>query len=166
MSTAAALLSLAAAGGAIQLDHVFVLDEVRWVRDAGRSTVLGQVSLKLRDGTLKSCAGFPVELLPVAKYSSERIRRTYANNESGQVLLEDNPPKFTPDAPEYHEYLLKSSCDAHGAYRFENVPAGDYYVMAFIIWDVPGSNPPAKTGGAVMKRIQVAANSTLVVDHH
>ena len=164
MPFAAVVLALAVAGAPVQLDNAFVLDDVRWVRSAGNSTVSGKVSLKMRDGTAKSCAGFPVELLPVAKYSSERIFRTYASNTSGQVLLEDNPPKFTPDAPEYHVYLLKSSCDAQGEYRFENVPAGDYYVMAFIIWDVAGSNPAAKSGGAVMKRIRVAPDSKVVVD--
>ncbi|HTU64860.1 MAG TPA: nuclear transport factor 2 family protein [Steroidobacteraceae bacterium] len=154
----------ACAGAPLQLTNAFVLDDVKWVRDAGDSTVTGRTSLRLRDGSLKSCAGFPVELLPVAGYSSERIFRTYASNQSGQILVEDQPPKFTPDAPDYHEYLLKGACDARGEFRFEKVPAGEYYVMTFIIWDVPGSDPSAKTGGAVMKRIRVAPHSNIAVD--
>jgi hypothetical protein len=113
---------------------------------------------------LKDCAGFNVELLPVATYSSERIFRTYGNNRAGQVLLEDNPPKFTPDAPAYHEYLLKSTCNAAGEFRFDKVPAGDYFVMAFIIWTLPGLDPPVNTGGAVMKRIHVNPHANVQVD--
>jgi hypothetical protein len=164
MSSAAWLVALAAAVSTIQLDSTFSVDEVSWVREPGDATVSGKAFLKLRDGTQRSCAGFAMELLPVATYSSERIIRTYGNNRAGQVLLEDNPPKFTPDAPGYHEYLLKSSCNAQGEFTFQNVPPGDYFVMAFIIWDVAGANPPAKTGGAVMKRIHVDPHAKLSVD--
>jgi len=148
----------------VQLDSTFSVDDVSWVREPGDSTVLGSASLKLRDGTPKTCAGFSVELLPVATYSSERIFRTYGNNHAGQVLLEDDPPKFTPDAPGYHEYVIKGVCSAQGVFRFEKVPAGDYFVMVFVIWDVAGANPPAKTGGAVMKRIHVNPHATLNVE--
>jgi hypothetical protein len=157
-----AVLSLAAiAAEPVQLDSRFDLDEVKFVREAGTATVHGTAALKLKDGSAKGCAGFPVELLPVAKYSNERILRTYRSNEHGQVLLEDHPPKFTPDTKEYHEYLLKAVCDERGEFRFEKVPAGDYYVMVFIIWDVTQDGATRKQGGAVMHRIQVKAGATL-----
>jgi hypothetical protein len=158
------VLATGASSAPVQLSSTFSIDEVRWVRGSGDSTVSGKAFLKLRDGSVKNCAGFNIELLPVAAYSSERIFKTYGSNEAGQVLLEDNPPKFTPDVKEYHEYLLKSSCDAGGEFRFEQVPAGNYYVMAFIIWDVEGSTPPSKAGGGVMKRIQVTSGSHVLVD--
>ena len=164
MGPAAWLVALAAAAATIQLDSTFSVDDVNWVREPGDAVVSGRAFLKLKDGTEKSCAGFAMELLPVATYSSERIFRTYGNNHAGQVLLDDHPPKFTPDAPAYHEYLLKSSCDARGEFTFQRVPAGDYFVMAFIIWDVAGSNPPVKTGGAVMKRIHVNPRAKLSVE--
>jgi|KBSSwiStaDraftv2_1062776.scaffolds.fasta_scaffold322834_2 hypothetical protein len=163
MVVAAWLLSLAAAVTTIQLDSTFNVDDVKWVRESGTSTVSGKAFLKLHDGTLKDCAGFNVELLPVATYSSERIFRTYGNIHGGQVLLEDNPPKFTPDAPGYHEYVIKGTCNAQGEFRFEKVPAGDYFVMVFLIWDLPGLTPPVKTGGAVMKRIHVNPRAQVVV---
>lgn len=164
MGLAGWLVALATTAVTLQLDSTFNVDDVSWVKEPGNSTVLGSASLQLRDGTPKTCAGFNVELLPVATYSSERIFRTYGNNHAGQVLLEDNPPTFTPDAPGYHEYLIKGVCDAQGVFRFEKVPAGDYFVMVFIIWDVAGANPPAKAGGAVMKRIRVNPRATLKVE--
>jgi hypothetical protein len=163
MAVAAWLVALAAAVTTIQLDSTFNVDDVKWVREPGNGVVSGKAFLTLRDGTLKDCAGFNVELLPVATYSSERIFRTYGNIRGGQILLEDNPPKFTPDAPGYHEYLLKGACNAQGEFRFEKVPAGDYFVMVFVIWDLPGLSSPVKTGGAVMKRIHVNPRAQLVV---
>lgn len=134
----------------------FRQEEVSFVKQPGKATVSGQARLKLADGTLKSCAGFNVELLPVTAYSSERIFKTYGNTREGQILLEQNPPKFTPDVKQYHEMLLKGVCDAKGKFRFEKVPAGEYFIMGFIIWD--------KTGGAVMKRIRVGANDNVAYD--
>src|SRR5688572_17514936 len=98
-----------------------------------------------------------------APVSLSSIFKTYGNNQQGQILLEQNPPRFTPDVKEYHEMLLKGSCVARGKFNFENVAAGDYYVMAFIIWKTGPANGASSTGGAVMKRIRVEPNSTNVV---
>ena len=147
------------AGEPVKLDSVFNIDDVSFVMKPGNSTVTGTASIKLADGTIKNCAGFNVELLPVAAYSKERIVRTYGNDQQGQILLEQNPPKFTPDVPEYHDTLIKGACDERGEFRFRNVPAGDYFVMAFIIWEDASRATPRKSGGAAMKRIHVAAGS-------
>lgn len=143
-----------------RLENRFDRSEVEWIRQAGNSSISGEAFLKLEDGTIKSCSGFNVELLPVAKYSSDRIARTYGNTELGQVLLEDNPPTFTPDAREYHEMVLKSVCNERGEFFFGNIASGAYYVIAFIIWDAEGKDGvPARTGGGVMKRITVEPHS-------
>jgi hypothetical protein len=153
----------AAAGDPVKLDSTFNVDEVRFVKLQGDSTVTGKAFLKLADGTHKDCGGFNVELLPVAAYSTERIVKTYGNDEQGQILMEQDPPKFTPDAPAYHDMLIKGACDLRGDFTFSNVPAGDYFVMAFIIWDDTSSPTPRKTGGGVMKRIRVPPVSRVEV---
>ncbi|GGY65727.1 hypothetical protein GCM10011613_07010 [Cellvibrio zantedeschiae] len=155
--------SFAQAAEPIQLKNPFSIDEVKWVKEVGNSSVKGKVFLKLPDGQYKGCAGFNIELLPVAKYSSERIFNVYGNNEQGQILLKDNPPKFTPDPKEYHELLIKGQCNEKDEFLFANVKSGDYYLMAFIIWDAKVDAKPAKDGGAVMKRIHVKENATLEV---
>lgn len=153
----------------VKLQTSFDPELVQWVTQPGDAQVSGTALIKLPDGSKKSCAGFNVELLPVAPYANERIRLTYGNNQQGQILLEQNPPKFTPDVPEYHQLLLKSQCDAQGVFEFKQVPQGEYYVMVFIIWDqdlaavdqAPGA--VIKTGGAVMKRIRVKQGAQLNV---
>ena len=150
-----------AAGEPVKLDSVFNIDEVKFVKQPGNSSVTGTASIKLADGTIRNCAGFNVELLPIAAYAKERIVRTYGNDQQGQILLEQNPPKFMPDVPEYHEMLIKGACDEHGTFKFSDVPAGDYFVMAFIIWEDASGATPRKTGGAAMKRIHVAADSRI-----
>ena len=150
----------ASAAGLVPINAPFRLEDLSFVKQPGKATVSGTAVLKLGDDTLKGCAGFNVELLPVAAYSSERILKTYGNTREGQILLEQNPPKFTPDVKAYHEMLLKSTCDAQGQFRFEKVPQGEYFIMAFIMWD-DTSGSPRKAGGAVMKRIRVGADDNV-----
>lgn len=151
------------AGEPVKLDNKFDVGEVSFVKVPGTSTVAGTAFLKLADGSIKDCAGFNIELLPVTAYSRERITKTYGNDQQGQILMEQNPPKFTPDVPEYHEMLIKGACDSRGAFTFNAVPAADYFVMAFIIWDDVSAPTPRKTGGAVMKRIRVTPGSRVDV---
>jgi hypothetical protein len=140
----------------VKLESAFDADAVKFATVPGTATVTGRAALRLADGSTKSCAGFNVELLPVAAYSKERIGRTYGNLDAGQILLEQKPPKFTPDVKEYHDLLIKGVCDATGEFRFETVAAGEYFVIAFIIWDAKAGDAATKTGGAVMKRIRVS----------
>lgn len=147
----------------VHLKSRFDPGQVQWVAQPGDAHVSGTAFLTLSDGSRKSCAGFKVELLPVADYSNERIRLTYGNNQQGQILLDQNPPAFTPDAPAYHELLLKSQCDEQGVFAFNKVPAGEYYVMVFIIWHDTVGGAKRPQGGAVMKRIRVGARAQVRV---
>jgi len=148
----------------LKVDSPFNLEELKFVLVPGKASVSGRAVLELADGSRKDCAGFNVELLPVTAYSSERILKSYGNVQRGQVLLEQNPPKFVPDVKEYHELLLKSSCNAQGVFHFENVPAGDYFVMAFLIWEEKAGDSVRKTGGAVMQRLRVGANDRVEIE--
>jgi hypothetical protein len=155
--------AVSVAGEPVKLDNKFDVNEVSFVKVPGTSTVAGTAFLKLADGSIKDCAGFNIELLPVAAYSRERITNTYGNDQQGQILLEQDPPKFTPDVPEYHQMVIKGACDSRGAFNFNAVPAGDYFVMAFIIWDDLSAPTPRKAGGGVMKRIRVPPGSRVDV---
>lgn len=157
------LMRTAPAAEPVQLQSRFDIDAVRWVKTRGNSSINGQAFLRLADGRWKGCAGFGVELLPVAAYSSERIFRTYGNNVRGQILLEQNPPKFTPDAEEYHEMVLFSRCGESDHFEFKDVPAGEFYVMAFIIWNAGEGATATKSGGAAMTRVSVTPDSKIQV---
>lgn len=147
----------------IQLKNTFNLDEVKWVKTVGNSSIHGKAFLKLKNNESKGCADFSVELLPIAKYSNERILKTYGNNDHGQILIEDNPPKFTPDAKEYHDMVIKTKCNANNEFSFNNISDGEYYVIGFIIWDKNENGTAAKTGGAVMNKVKVSPNTKIEV---
>jgi hypothetical protein len=148
----------------VELDSRFDISEVEWIKIPGKSTISGEAFLTLPNGETKGCAGFNVELLPAAQYANERIYKTYHNNVAGQVLLQDNPPKFSPDAPEYHDMVIKGRCNQNHQFLFEGLNAGEYYVIAFIIWDDKSpEDTEIKNGGAVMKKVTLLANDKQAV---
>ena len=138
----------------IAVESKFDPDEISWVKKEGTAIVEGEAYIKLEDGSYKGCSGFSIELLPVSAYSDERIYKTYGSNKSGQILIKENPPKFTPDHKLYHDLVIKSTCDSENRFSFSNVHPGDYYIMAFIIWN-------GTEGGGVMKRVSLKDGSKL-----
>lgn len=145
----------------IQLENRFDPEEVKWIQTQGNSSISGTAFLQLDKGEKKGCASFGVELLPVAKYANERIFKIYGNNLSGQILLKNKIPKFTPDHPQYHELVRKTVCDEKNAFTFNDLPAGDYYVIAFIIWkDEKGQ----EDGGVVMKKLSLGGGENKTID--
>ncbi len=152
---------LAFAQEPIQVKSPFNLDEVKWVKTAGTSSIHGKASLQLKNNETKGCAGFGVELLPVANYSNERIKNIYGNNDQGKILIEGSIPKFTPDPKEYHDMVIKTTCNSNNEFTFNNISAGEYYVIGFIIWDVTEKGKSVKTGGAVMKKMKVAPKENI-----
>ncbi|MDO3387507.1 hypothetical protein QWI17_16820 [Gilvimarinus sp. SDUM040013] len=136
----------------LALESRFNADEVSWVQEPGTATLHGSAYLKLADGSYLGCGDFHVELLPSAAYADERIYLTYGNNSEGQILMAENPPKFIPDAEQYHELNLSAECDDKHRFVFHDVPAGKYYLIAFIIWP----EGEALAGGGVMQKVSIA----------
>ena len=145
----------------VQVKSQFNADEIKWIQSTGNSSISGSAFLQLNEKEQKGCAGFGVELLPVAGYSNERILKIYGNNSQGQVLMKDNPPKFTPDPVEYHELVRKSKCDEKNQFSFKDLPVGEYYVIFFIIWK---NETGEDDGGALMRRVSLKANENVVVE--
>lgn len=145
----------------VKIKSPFNADEIKWIQTSGNSSISGTAFLTLNEKEKKGCAGFGVELLPVSKYSNERIVNIYGNNSQGQVLMKDNPPKFTPDPVEYHDLVRKSKCDEKNQFSFKDLPVGEYYVIFFIIWK---NETGVDDGGAVMRRVSLKANDNVVVE--
>ena len=157
-------ISTCLASEPIKLSSSFNEDEIKWVANKGNSSVFGTASIKLENGEKRGCASFNVELLPVASYSSERIFKTYGNNESGQILLSQDPPKFEPDVKKYHDLVISTKCNSNSQFEFNNIPQGDFYILAFIIWSEEKDGVEKKFGGAIMKKLHVEANSKVKVN--
>lgn len=147
-------LSYASEKVTLPLKTEFDIKEIEWFKSDGSASITGKASLTLKDGNTLSCSGFSIELIPTSKYADERIFLTYGNNEFGKVFIEDNPPKFSPDAPEYHSTVRKTTCNSEGHFNFQKLPKGSYYLFAFLMPEKRDSEGNIKPeGGAIMKKI-------------
>lgn len=92
----------------------------------GNGAVHGQVIMRTAFGP-RFGAGETVYLHPVTSYSTF----WYQN----RVL--DRRRLAEPD-PRLDTHIISTTADGSGAFRFDRVPAGDYYLASMVRWSEPG----------------------------
>ena len=93
----------------------------------GTGVVVGQAFLKTRGGEVRYGAGNPVFLNPVTSFSTEWYTRQIVG---GERLEETKDPIAVRNS-------RQTTADGNGNFRFEGLPAGSYYVVCPIVWEVP-----------------------------
>lgn len=117
----------------------------------GTGIVSGQVFLRTRGGEVRYGAGSEVILNPVTSYS----RFWY---EVGHVQRK----QISPPDPRLDRYLITTQADGNGNFRFENVPAGDYYLTSSVFWEVPvGIYTSQPQGGFISEPVTVVDGSEI-----
>jgi hypothetical protein len=124
-----ALLALAAACSSHVREREAVNErEYAPYREPGNGVVVGQVSLTLKSGEVLEGAAGEVRLTPVTSESTLYIQNV--------VMAGDTKPwKEAPDA-----IWWVAQADTEGRFRFEEVPAGSYYLTCLVAWRPSGSS--------------------------
>ncbi len=131
----------------IKIENAFNNEAVQWFKTKGEGAIKGVAKFKSGGGELRYGKDFRIELMPYCSYSEERLGHIYKKKKSGFVHVESGIPKFTPDPEGYHE-TIKVMCNEAGEFEFKDLPAGEYYVIAFMLWE--------KTGGGIMRRLKLS----------
>lgn len=139
---------------AILINNEFKDEEVKWFKKDGTASIKGSAKFKSVTGDIRFGKEFRIELNPYSAYTQERLNHIYKNDDSGYVHVETGIPKFIPDPEGYHQ-TRKVMCNENGEFEFKNLPEGDYYVIAFMLWD--------KTGGGIMRHVKLSNNETKVI---
>lgn len=143
----------------ITIKNKFDENEVSWFKNKGNGTIKGNAKFKAKNGELRFGEEFRIELMPYALYTEERLGKIYKNKKSGFVYLQDGIPKFTPDPEGYHE-TIKTFCDKEGNFEFNNLPAGKFYVIAFMSWEKEN----VKNGGGLMKQVVLSDGESKMLE--
>lgn len=139
-------------------------EEVGWFKNSGNGAIKGSSRFKSKTGEIRFGNEFGIELMPVSAYTEERLDKIYNSKTTGYVHLEDGVPRFIPDPAGYHE-TMKTMCNEKGDFEFTNLPKGEYYVIAFMIWDQKtGDDILKKTGGGIMQRVSLAEGEAEVIE--
>ncbi len=139
----------------IKIVSVFDAQEVEWFKSKGTGTISGTAKFKSKNGEVRFGKEFRIELMPSSSYTEERLQHIYHNKQSGAVYAENGILTFTPDPKGYHD-TIKMMCDENGMFTYNNLPAGDYYVIAFMLWDT--------TGGGLMQRVTLSEGETTHIE--
>lgn len=108
----------------------------------GTASVIGQAFLRQRGGGVVTCAGDTVFLLP----DSEIYRELTWYLREGRSPL---PPSAEPVL--FSTLKRTTTCDAAGNFRFRQLPAGSYLLVARVVWTVGSS----RQGGFLMDTVTV-----------
>ena len=141
----------------VPLSTTFSKSDVAWFDIAGTSKIEGSAFLRTKGGTVKTCAGYEVELLPYSSYAAERMSFIYGSATNGHLIGPRRAWTFIPDHPDFYNSFKKVVCNANGEFEFGSLPAGDYFVIAKVTWDI---EKVFDEGGLLMKKVSVAAGDT------
>lgn len=142
--TLIAILAIAAGGCAtvvpaertVPRQAVFNEAEYAPYAEQGTASISGQAFLMTRGGDVKPCAGKNVYLEPRTAYSAEWFNTSILRNQT----MADADPRAD-------KYTRRAIADADGRFRFDGLPAGDYILLCFVSWEVPGYGGLQTTGG-------------------
>jgi hypothetical protein len=115
----------------------------------GTASISGQAFLKTRGGDVKYGAGETVVLHPVTAYSKEWWT---ASIESGRKMSEADARASAT--------MRTVTADGEGRFKFEKLPAGEYYIACSVSWQYVAGGRYAyskTTGGMVGAQVKVGA---------
>ena len=157
----AVVAALLACGGAAlaqpstDMTSRFDAGEVAWSRETGTATVEGSASITPAGGARQTCAGGEAQLVPASAHAAEMMRIVFGNDVRGFAPLA-SARYPTNVSPEFGKTVRRIGCDADGRFRFDNVPAGRWYVFSNVVYRVGAGDAPPQ-GGALMRSIDVTA---------
>jgi hypothetical protein len=138
----------AAAPQGIIINAPFKADDFAWSVRPGTARIQG---LTAHDA---SCAGNAVALTPATPYSSERIHALYGSNDYAVLPMQAVRAKtIVNDNPAMRGYVRAARCDGTGAFVFDKLPAGPYFIIA----EVNDASGPK----VIMRRVTAVAGRTL-----
>jgi hypothetical protein len=139
----------------------------KWAEGEGENVVEGSALLRTSGGELRTCAGGTVFLVPATVYAKERMMHLFGNVRGGFRSVDDRI-QFVPETPAYQQSARVTKCDAQGAFSFEDLPDGDWFLTTTITWKVSqvlwsDSVVMTTTGGLLMLRVRVSDGDTAKV---
>jgi hypothetical protein len=126
---------------------------------AGNAVLSGQAFLMTRGGEAKKAAGRQVTLDPATTLSQQWWAERRMWSEGG----------YPPD-PRFLQARRATVADADGRFRFENLPAGTYFVRTLVRWEAPCFYCLGRTetqGGLLGEKIELRAGEKqeIVLSH-
>jgi hypothetical protein len=174
----ALLLLSACAPKAVRIPLVFDKSKATTLLAPGSNQINGKVRLELENGTMISCTGNTVNLVPATAYAREWVRQFYETDGGkygsmdAAYRLDDREAEIKfQGAESFYATTRTTRCDDDGEFTFGNVANGEFFVIAKVRWlgrdheyydFLYGINNAQEEDGSVMERVRL--NGDQVVD--
>ena len=110
-----------------QLQTPFSTDGFAWSKAQGTGVIAGQASLVAQGGFIQYPGDKPVILVPRNAYTDEIVT---ASRMPGFFNKFSDVEKHQ----DYFQFRRVVKPDAEGRFRFENLPAGEWYIASTVLW--------------------------------
>lgn len=114
----------------------------------GGASIRGHVSVRSKDGAMRSAAGNDVVLLP-----------DMPNAQDSVFFLDQRTHVVARIGAEWRSLAKIAHVDASGKFTFDELPAGDYILMCAVFWQ----DGKARTGTVARMSARVSRNQSLNV---
>jgi len=132
-----------------ELQSQFSEADFTWSQAKGSGVIAGQGYLRAEGGFIRYAGGEAVTLVPRTAYTDEIVSTTR------QPGFFDQFSNIIKD-PNYNQYRRVVTADAEGRFRFEGLPAGEWYVVTRSIWFVRDKqNKTTYRGGLMWGQINI-----------
>lgn len=129
-----------------QMQTVSVPGQYSIYAQQGTAIITGQAFLKTRGGDVKYAAGNTIFLIPITPHTEEYV---------SVAVIQRRVPVSGYQAPPQNA-IRKVIGDGEGRFQFTTIPAGEYYILTDITWEVPSRTGSTRTGGTAYARVSVA----------
>jgi hypothetical protein len=128
--------------------------EPTWSSADGTASILGQGFLRTRGGSVRTCAGERVILIPHTPYTAA----LYQALRTGPV---------EPDS-RLSRYIRTEHCSAQGDFAFQNLPPGRWFIETRVLWEA-GGRYSSMQGGTLVGIVETRdgqATKQFLTDEH
>ncbi|WP_326543773.1 hypothetical protein [Pseudorhodoferax sp.] len=143
----------------VQLLKPFDQDQALHQLRDGPNTLAGTALLLHPYGGAATCAGQQVALIPATAYADERMTVLYGPARQGVVWPPG--PTFAPDSLAYEAAARTATCGAGGAFQFDKVADGAFYVVAIVPWE---PRPETSRRASLAQRVEVKGGKLQTIE--
>lgn len=144
-----------AARGPVSTPAAFPAAEFTWSVQPGQGAIEGRATLHPGGKDVHTCAGHEVILSPKTPYTTALVARSRSRADAWEPVRWD---------PEYDRYRRKATCSSTGIFRFDNLPAGEWYVLAPVFWQATVSRRTVYEGAYLHGEVATTAATTATVN--
>ena len=118
----------------VDLYSVFNPEDANYINEPGSASIKGAAFVRKKDGSVITCAGGTVNVMPITEYAQERITHIYGSPAGGYAGTGSGRtfPRLPEPPTTYLSYSREVICGPDGRFEVSKLSPGEYYVITSV----------------------------------